>query len=328
MEERLKTSLGRLRLPAKDMSVTEALARLPVSPAARAAAAAFVEGFEAAPPDETSARWIARARTTDAIRAAMRFVGGYDSVIEWLRRGARVAGIDVVRTGWTAVRVEWKPGRVRVRCASPTGAPLAPVEAERLVVTLPVGVLGAPPDSPGAVRFEPALPPRYVRALNLSAMGHVLKLTLQFRSPLWPEEVAFLRGSDGPMTVWWTLNPLYEPRIVGWSTGARALALLATGQPGILDGAVRSLAGALGIRRARVEHELAAWWTHDWSADPFSRGAYAFARVGGSDAWRTLAAPLRGTLFFAGEAICEPSEAGTVHGAIASGRRAARLVVG
>jgi monoamine oxidase len=39
-----------------------------------------------------------------------------------------------------------------------------------------------------------------------------------------------------------------------------------------------------------------------------------------------LARPLAGTLFFAGEATDTEGATGTVHGAIASGRRAARQV--
>jgi len=41
-----------------------------------------------------------------------------------------------------------------------------------------------------------------------------------------------------------------------------------------------------------------------------------------------LAAPLAGTLFFAGEATDSRGEQGTVHGAIASGKRAAAEVLG
>jgi hypothetical protein len=46
-------------------------------------------------------------------------------------------------------------------------------------------------------------------------------------------------------------------------------------------------------------------------------------RMGGDGAQRELSAPLAGTLFFAGEA-CDEGHFGTVHGAIASGKRAAR----
>jgi monoamine oxidase len=69
-----------------------------------------------------------------------------------------------------------------------------------------------------------------------------------------------------------------------------------------------------------------AAWTHDWQHDSFSRGAYSYQAVGGSDAPTALARPVRGTLFFAGEACDVEGRTGTVHGAIASGRRAAEEV--
>ena len=62
---------------------------------------------------------------------------------------------------------------------------------------------------------------------------------------------------------------------------------------------------------------------HNWRRDPSARGAYSYQRVGGIDAPRNLARPLRGTLFFAGEAADPEGRTGTVHGAIRSGRRAA-----
>ena len=68
---------------------------------------------------------------------------------------------------------------------------------------------------------------------------------------------------------------------------------------------------------------LVGTFTHDWQSDPFSRCAYSYAGVGGKDAHAALAKPLRGTLFFAGEAT-SGDETGTVAGAIDSGRRAAK----
>jgi monoamine oxidase len=49
--------------------------------------------------------------------------------------------------------------------------------------------------------------------------------------------------------------------------------------------------------------------------------------VGGAAAPGLLARPLGGTLFFAGEAADREGRTGTVHGAIATGRRAAREVL-
>src|SRR5262249_2380275 len=68
--------------------------------------------------------------------------------------------------------------------------------------------------------------------------------------------------------------------------------------------------------------ELEAAYVHDWLSDPFSRGAYSYVTAGAQSARRELAAPIRDTLFFAGEAT-DP-EGGTVTGALHRGERAAR----
>jgi len=49
--------------------------------------------------------------------------------------------------------------------------------------------------------------------------------------------------------------------------------------------------------------------------------------VGGLDAPAALAAPLDGRLFFAGEATDTAGDPGTVHGAMATGARAAAEIV-
>jgi monoamine oxidase len=67
---------------------------------------------------------------------------------------------------------------------------------------------------------------------------------------------------------------------------------------------------------------------HDWIADPFSRGAYSYARVGGDDASKRLGRPVEQTVYFAGEAADVEGRTGTVHGGIATGRRVADLIAG
>jgi monoamine oxidase len=49
--------------------------------------------------------------------------------------------------------------------------------------------------------------------------------------------------------------------------------------------------------------------------------------VGALDARKTLAEPIEGTLAFAGEATSLEGYGGSVHGAIAAGRRAARMML-
>ncbi|WP_081813691.1 FAD-dependent oxidoreductase [Microbacterium sp. CH12i] len=63
-----------------------------------------------------------------------------------------------------------------------------------------------------------------------------------------------------------------------------------------------------------------------WAADPFSQGAVSYTRFGVQQATReTLAEPIEGRLFFAGEAI-DVDNPGTMRGAIRSGESAAMRV--
>lgn len=68
-------------------------------------------------------------------------------------------------------------------------------------------------------------------------------------------------------------------------------------------------------------------YCHDWQTDPFSRGAYSYGKVGDDGAEQALARPVGSTLFFAGEATNVDGHNGTVHGAIATGNRAAAEIV-
>jgi monoamine oxidase len=91
---------------------------------------------------------------------------------------------------------------------------------------------------------------------------------------------------------------------------------------------VAALAAALDVDVGRLRQDVRGGFSHDWLADPFARGAYSYAGVGGSEAGDELAVPIDGTIFFAGEATESNGDNGTVHGAIASGRRAARRALG
>jgi monoamine oxidase len=115
--------------------------------------------------------------------------------------------------------------------------------------------------------------------------------------------------------------------LTAWAGGPAASALRALPRSRIVRAAVETLATELGVPRARVARSLLDWGLHDWTVDPYSRGAYSYALVGGASSGRTLMRPIEDTLFFAGEAIGE-GDSGTVPAAIASGRRAARQIRG
>jgi monoamine oxidase len=86
------------------------------------------------------------------------------------------------------------------------------------------------------------------------------------------------------------------------------------------------MARVFGRSKDELRRGIRDWDTHNWSRDPFSRGAYSFTAAGGEDAAQKFRAPMRDTLFFAGEATADGEEVGTVHGALASGFRAAKEI--
>ena len=93
----------------------------------------------------------------------------------------------------------------------------------------------------------------------------------------------------------------------------------------LLTAALGSLAPIWGVSAKALRAQLTGWWAHDWSDDPFTRGAYSYPVAGYESGPAQLGKPVGGTLFFAGEATAE--ELGTVHGALASGIRAAKEVL-
>jgi monoamine oxidase len=156
-------------------------------------------------------------------------------------------------------------------------------------------------------------------------MGHVVKMVLRFRERAWTADADFFHDPDATFPTWWTRGPLRVPVLTAWAGGPAAEALRGLAERDVVDVALATLASMLGERRARLERLLEGWAWHDWQADNLSRGAYAHVVVGGVAAQRTLARPIAHTVFLAGEAT-DAEQTGTVSGAIASGRRAARQV--
>src|SRR5579864_4590882 len=120
---------------------------------------------------------------------------------------------------------------------------------------------------------------------------------------------------------WWTAMPDTFPIITGWAPWQSAERLESESVP-VVTRALQTLGGLLGVGNTEMERFLEIAYFHDWQADPYSRGAYSYVKVGSADAPEGLSRPVKDTLFFAGEAADITGNNGTVHGAIASARRA------
>ena len=117
------------------------------------------------------------------------------------------------------------------------------------------------------------------------------------------------------------------PIITGWAPFRCAERLSGKTRSFVVDRSLRTLGRLLNIGVDEITQLLEAAYFHDWQSDPFSRGAYSYGTVGADGAQQALASPIENILFFAGEATDTTGHNGTVHGAIASGHRAAKEIL-
>lgn len=329
--------LGRLnRLGGQDVSFSQFLDRCcpDIAERVRPMALAYVEGFDAADPARVSARSLAdEQQASQQIEEdrLFRLMDGYDQIINSL-----AAKLDpqrvAVRLNTVVSDIRWSDGSVCVAAAA------ASFQADRALLTLPLGVWKAPQGQSGAVWFDPDLPAKR-QALGGLEMGAVVKIALGFRESFWEKERFSTIGPDdslrdaaffharGPLVfTWWTWLPVRAAVLVGWSGGPAAARLSHRPHGQIRHDALESLSEIFGLSAAELESRLESAQVYDWQADPFSRGAYSYTLVGGQKARAMLAAPVEDTLFFAGEATHE-GQSGTVAGALSSGYRAAEEVL-
>ena len=306
----------RMKIPARgrDVSFAEFLNKQRnLSPPLKAMATNFAEGYNAAHADRISAKSLRATPDEEDDPKQWRIADGYDSVIEALR-----AGLDPSRStlhlGCEATDVKWSRGSVEV--ASRKGETF---HARAAVITIPIGVW----KSADAIQFDPPLREKE-RAIRKIEVGHVVKVVFGFHERFWDPERVFIVSRDPFMPTWWTTRPIRASMLTGWAGGHAADRMLASQD--LTDRALQSLSSVFGVKRREIDSKLDSVHVHNWQADPFSRGAYSYAGVGGENAHDTLARQVDGTLFFAGEATTS-GETGTVAGAIGTGRRAAKQLL-
>ena len=308
---------------APEQSFRDYIERADAPEDARRSATGYVEGFNAARRELISVRSLAQAEDAAARidgDRSFRPTAGYASLLPllWSELDRSRCRLHLATP---IARVEWSRGRVRI-----TSVDGRTFDAPHAVVTLPLGVLQC-----GAVQFdrEPAI---LRDACSKLVMGHAARIVMRFRRPLWEDRddlagAGFLLSDQPFMPTWWTSLPARVPVITGWSGGPRAES--APHDPAAwVDPAIHSLAAILGTTPGAVRAELETWDAHNWSADPYSVGAYSYVGVGGVPAQEHFGDPVENTLYFAGESVATNGHIGTVHAALASGLRAAHRIAG
>jgi monoamine oxidase len=300
-------------------------------------AGTYIKGFHAAKLGEVSILGLKKTAAAERVNKGdqlYRLVGGYERLVSAL--------VDSLKKDKTSIRlscvvrsVHWTRGRVEVSCS--TRGRESSFVATKCVITIPAGVLRRPPGDAGSIAFFPPLTSK-VNALERIEMGNVYRISLRFKKRFWEElqkgparglawrDLAFLHAEKSDFPTWWTQLPVRTPMLVGWAGASQAEALCRMADESALDISLKCISDFTGVDRGEVDGLFEGAYSHNWMADPFSRGAYSYLKRGGIEAQAALAEPLMETLYFAGEATNTEGHMGTVHGAMATGNRVAREV--
>ena len=239
--------------------------------------------------------------------------GGYRQLIDRL-----AAGLDI-RMGETVETIRYDSERVEVVTAAGTHS------ATTVIVTVPIGVLKAQ-----TIRFDPPLPARKLEAIENVGTGVVEKVILTFDTPFWrqsphkPSSVFYVSDvlGDFPAFVDST-SSAGRPMLVAFLTGEQVQRFARDSQP--LAEQAQTV-----LKEIFPDTYLAPTATHvtSWATDPFSLCSYSTPTIGVSAAdYEHLAKPTADRVLFAGEATYR-ERAGFVEGAIGSGIREARRILG
>ena len=274
----------------------------------------YAEGYDAADASKVSAMALYEEWSGDE-EEEYRIDEGYSGLCDYLRARCEKAGCRILLAHPVS---GIRPDGTGVTVVSGTRE----FRAERVVVALPLGVL----QSGGGV-IDGAT--EQMAALRSLGFGQVIKIVLRFREPFWEERypgLGFL-FSGAAIPTWWTQAPEESTVLTGWLAGPAATRRAGLSDRQLLGEAMESLEHLFSIEQASLQAELTEVHIANWSKDPYTLGAYAYATVGSAAAISRLSQPLAGRIWLAGEYMYAGPAMGTVEAALVSGQDTAQAVL-
>ena len=279
----------------------------------------MTEGYDAADPTRASTFALRDEWLGGGMRQSHRLHEGYGALMDFL-------AADCCRLGATIrLHAEIKAIEVRDDKARVSGISGAAVEADAVIVTVPLPVLHD-------IEFSPAIP-RKLAAAERIGFGDVIKLLFGFKTAFWTQSagrdlsrLSFMI-SDEFVPTWWTQYPRPCPVLTGWLAGPRADKLMALPEAELIDRGLASLARIFDTPQGELTAALTGARALHWGNDRFARGAYSYATPESHTAQEELAQPASGIVHYAGEALYRGADMGTVEAALANGRDTATAIL-
>lgn len=325
--------MDRLELLKEDCSIEEFLQRELAGDehaTLRNAVRRFVAGYDSADTRNASSFALRREWQNEDDDAQHRVKGGYSTMINFLADECKARGGEIFLNS-AVTDIYHETGKVQVTTC---GGDM--YYAHHLVIALPLGVLKAT-SGEGAVTFHPVLTQSRA-AFEQIGFGAIIKLLLEFDKPFWegediaalvgkdPREMSFLL-SDEAIPTWWTQNPKRSLILTGWLGGPPAIAKQDASNEEMLELSLQSLTNIFRKDIEELRKRLVAFNCTNWTADPYTRGSYAYDMVPSANARTVLSKPIDDTIYFAGEYLYDGPAMGTVEAALTSGQEAARKII-
>jgi monoamine oxidase len=276
----------------------------------------FVEGYDAADIDKASAFALRDEWTSEDIKG-YRPVGGYCALMDHLYTEIRRQK-GKLKLSTVARKVVWKRDHVQIITHNNER-----IEARKVLITIPVSVLKS-----GMIEFDPPLG-KHREAFWDIEVGGVIKFLVEFHHPIWERREGSLFHqmpglnflfSDAGVPTWWTQNPNPAPLLTGWLAGP-SLQQIDQDTLALSRLAFQSLGYLFGTSDEQMRNATKAMKVVNWNVDPYALGAYAYATLKSPQAIQVVSKPVDDTIYFAGEALYEGAEMGTVEAALASGKQ-------
>ncbi|MGI4804646.1 MAG: flavin monoamine oxidase family protein [Janthinobacterium lividum] len=283
----------------------------------------FAKGYDTADPERVSLfslrdEWLGDHEE----ETQYRIPGGYVQLMDFLanqikQNNGQIFLDSVVKT------INWRKDSVEVITTNDTV-----FTGKKLVVTVPLGVLVLSGNETGAIQFNPDLPEQRNATADMG-FGAIIKILIEFSEPFWEENglsnLQFL-FSEEKIPTWWAQTPLKNNVLTGWLGGNPQDENQHLSDEEILREAVQSLAQIFNTDASFIDQKLVSAKVYNWTTDPFTRGSYSYATVKTALALKILKTPVAQTIYFAGEALFEGEQLGTVEAALVSGDEVAKII--
>jgi monoamine oxidase len=289
----------------------------------------MAESFEVGESERLSTFYF-REELKEVSREKMSRLGkGYGTLVQFLYEEVLAKG-GIVILNTEVNEVVRQNGLVNAKCRNKKT-----YKADKIIVTVPIGILIAVPGTKGHINFDPPVP-EHIAAAKKIGYGPVVKVSLQFQSCLWKDEnfaeeleqakdLGFILA-EGKFPVWWTQKKDL-PIITGWAGGPNARLMKFANEEDVLETALHALALILKTSEKLLRENLSAWHVSNWGARPFFEGAYSYNTPESYEARKILNTDVDNMLFFAGEALNETNEIGTVESALKSAEQVVKKLL-